>query len=159
MERFALERLEVASPCTASWQNMRGNEQVRYCSECKRNVYNLSAMTGGEALELVQQHESNLCVRFYRRKDGTVLTADCPVGRARAGNQWLMRAGALIVALFACLALSSPFSTEPRPEPELITWLRQFKPLARFLERIYPTRQPAPSHVVMGAMPIRPAGP
>jgi hypothetical protein len=30
-----MERLTVASPCTASWQDMRGNEQVRHCSQCR----------------------------------------------------------------------------------------------------------------------------
>jgi hypothetical protein len=151
-----MERLRVASPCTASWQDMRGNEQVRHCSQCRKNVYNLSAMTLAEAEEVVQQHEGNVCVRFYRREDGTVLTADCPVGATRAACRWLMRAAALVMALLACLALSFPSSTEPCPEPELVTWLRKFKPIEPYLEKIYPTKRPAPSGVVMGA--IRPVG-
>lgn len=76
--------LRIASPCKAPWGNMDGDERVRFCRECNRNVYNLSAMTEVEALQLVAQREGRVCVRFYQRHDGTVLTTDCPVGRKRA---------------------------------------------------------------------------
>ncbi len=44
------------------------------------HVYNLSEMTSLEAENLVLEKEGKLCVRFLRRKDGTILTQDCPVG-------------------------------------------------------------------------------
>ena len=59
---------------------MYGDERRRFCSECKLNVYNLSGMTRVEAESLLINSEGPLCVRFFRRKDGTVLTKDCPVG-------------------------------------------------------------------------------
>jgi hypothetical protein len=59
---------------------MVGNERVRFCGQCSLNVYNLSAMTGSEAEQLISQAEGRLCVRYYRRVDGTVLTKNCPVG-------------------------------------------------------------------------------
>lgn len=59
---------------------MVGNERVRFCSQCKKNVYNLSAMTPREAEALLQETNANLCTRLFRRSDGTVLTEDCPVG-------------------------------------------------------------------------------
>jgi hypothetical protein len=55
-------------------------ERVRFCSQCNLNVYNLSAMTRDEAKALLYKTEGRLCVRFYRRSDGTVLTQNCPVG-------------------------------------------------------------------------------
>ena len=36
--------LRVASPCSADWDRMQGNERVRYCPQCKLNVYNFAAM-------------------------------------------------------------------------------------------------------------------
>lgn len=75
-----LESLRIASPCHASWEQMTGDDRVRHCSECNLNVYNLSAMPRREAEELVQRSESRLCIRMYKRTDGTVLTEDCPVG-------------------------------------------------------------------------------
>ena len=76
-------RLRVASPCPADWNAMQGDERVRFCGQCEKNVYNLSAMTHVEAEDLIREKEGKLCVRFYQRTDGTVLTADCPVGKRR----------------------------------------------------------------------------
>lgn len=75
-----LDNVKVASPCSQDWNAMIGSERKRYCGECKLNVYNLSGMTETEAENLIQNSEGRLCVRFFRRDDGTVLTQDCPVG-------------------------------------------------------------------------------
>ncbi|MDQ6788473.1 MAG: hypothetical protein M3033_16845 [Acidobacteriota bacterium] len=82
MEKFInpLENIRIASPCSADWNEMIGNERQRFCGACKLNVYNLSGMSKREAENLILQSEGRLCVRFYRRADGTVLTKDCPVG-------------------------------------------------------------------------------
>jgi hypothetical protein len=74
-----LSNIRVASPCPVDWERMVGTEQVRHCSECNLNVYNLSAMTERQVQELIAESRSKrLCTRFYRRADGTVLTQDCP---------------------------------------------------------------------------------
>jgi hypothetical protein len=75
-----LNNLKIASPCPTNWEGMYGNDKVRFCGECKLNVYNLSGMTKDEAEDLLQNTEGRLCVRYYRRADGSVLTQDCPVG-------------------------------------------------------------------------------
>jgi hypothetical protein len=85
MPRFEspLNNIRVASPCSANWDEMYGNERKRFCSDCKLNVYNLSGMTRGQAEELLERSEGRLCVRFYRREDGSVITQNCPVGWAK----------------------------------------------------------------------------
>ncbi len=75
-----LSNIKIASPCTADWNEMLGNERRRFCGECKLNVYNLSGMSQREAENLLLNSEGRLCVRFYKRADGTILTKDCPVG-------------------------------------------------------------------------------
>jgi hypothetical protein len=75
-----LDHVTVAAPCNVGWDNMIGNEQVRFCGQCNLNVYNLSGMTKPEAEHLVAQTEGRLCIRYYRRADGTILTKNCPVG-------------------------------------------------------------------------------
>lgn len=82
MAKFSnpLDNVKIAAPCRADWNEMTGSDRVRFCGECKLNVYNLSAMTRFEAESLLVNAESRLCVRFYRRKDGTILTKNCPVG-------------------------------------------------------------------------------
>lgn len=75
-----LSQTRVAAPCSADWNTMRGDNNVRFCDHCEKNVYNLSALTTEAAINLIREKEGNLCGRFYRRGDGTMLTADCPVG-------------------------------------------------------------------------------
>lgn len=75
-----LSHVRVAAPCRADWSKMRGNERVRFCGECSMNVYNLSNMTKKDAEALILNTEGRLCVRYYHRSDGSILTKNCPVG-------------------------------------------------------------------------------
>jgi len=82
-----VDQVRVASPCHANWDDMEGDEKVRFCGACRLHVYNLSAMDVEEAAERIGEHEGRLCVRFYHREDGTVLTQDCPVGQERKARR------------------------------------------------------------------------
>jgi len=83
---------------------MVGNEQVRFCGQCSLNVYNLSGMTRPEAEHLIAQTEGRLCIRYYRRADGTILTKNCPIG-LRALKRRLSRiANAFISAVLSFFA-------------------------------------------------------
>ncbi len=75
-----LDKVQIAAPCSADWNRMIGDERKRHCSECKLNVYNLSEMTQREAENFLIKTEGHVCLRIYRRGDGTVLTQNCPVG-------------------------------------------------------------------------------
>ncbi|XXY19401.1 cell division protein ZapB [Sorangium sp. So ce216] len=105
-----LDSLRVASPCTASWDEMAGDDRVRFCQRCEKNVYNLSEMPRDEAERLVRAAAGDLCVRLYQRADGTVLTADCPVGVSRRRIRNLTAAavgGGLLAAGMALASASS----------------------------------------------------
>lgn len=103
-----LSEVRVASPCPARWEEMVGDDRVRFCSECRKNVYNLSVMTEAAALELVRSREG-ICGLLYRRRDGSVLTADCPVGRAAFHRRVLRRVLATAASLL--LAVGGRFFT------------------------------------------------
>lgn len=79
----ALDKIKVASPCDANWNEMIGDDRKRHCAECRLNVYNLSDMTKTEAESFLINSEGRICLRIYRRADGTVITRDCPVGFAK----------------------------------------------------------------------------
>jgi hypothetical protein len=72
-----LDVIQVKSPCERPWSAMLGDDRVRACGDCKQNVYNLSAMTREEAEALIGKREGRMCVRFFRRADGTISTARC----------------------------------------------------------------------------------
>ena len=93
--------IRIASPCSANWARMAGNDRVRYCSECQLNVYDLSALSVSEVEQLVVNHEGRLCGRFYRRLDGTVLTRDCPLGFRSALRRISRLTGAVLSAVMS----------------------------------------------------------
>jgi hypothetical protein len=118
MRKFTspLEGVRVAAPCPADWEKMVGDERMRYCGQCSLHVYNLSGMTKREAESLVSNAEGRLCVRYYRRADGSILTRNCPVG-LRAVKQRVSRiAGAMLSAVLGFFAgLGLDLGTRPAP--------------------------------------------
>ncbi len=110
-----LNNVKIASPCSANWNEMYGDDRKRFCGECKLNVYNLSGMTREAAETLLQNSEGRLCVRFYKRPDGTVLTEDCPVGWAKVKQRTKVFATAvmsMLIALFGGLFFVSVTSKQ-----------------------------------------------
>lgn len=89
-----LKSIRLSRPCRASWKEMQQIEGncVRHCDICDLHVYNLSEMSRREAVKLVEQHQGHLCVHFYRRRDGTILTRNCPVGVQAYNRLWLVKA-------------------------------------------------------------------
>lgn len=76
-----VQSVVVQNPCSVSWDDMNGDEQTRFCSQCKLNVYNLSAMSDTEAaavLALNGADKARPCVYFYRNKEGLIITDNCP---------------------------------------------------------------------------------
>jgi hypothetical protein len=67
----------LATPCTALWSEMTGDDRARHCGKCNKYVYNFAALTGDELEALIREKEGKLCGRFFIRADGTVLTKDC----------------------------------------------------------------------------------
>lgn len=134
---ISLELIEIASPCTASWDAMHGDDRVRFCDECKLHVYNLSAMSRVEASELVASREGRLCVQMYRRADGTVITDDC--GRIRKAA----RRAVMATSRLANVALCAMASVMP------IAMLQWVTPIQRWLS-VQETRGEIASQIAGG---------
>ena len=83
---------------------MIGSERMRFCGACNLNVYNLSGMTRFEAESLIARNEGRLCVRFYRRRDGSIITKDCPVGLRAIQRRVSYLAKAIIAATLTFVA-------------------------------------------------------
>jgi hypothetical protein len=121
-----LGNIRIASPCPADWEKMIGDERVRHCSECNLNVYNISAMTEPQAIQLIAKNQGQrVCLRLYRRADGTVITQDCP---------WSLRAMKRRVARVASAALSAILSvgvamakTKPQQDSQAASQSQQGK--------------------------------
>ncbi len=91
-----LDNIRVAAPCAADWAGMTGDDRVRACGACKKNVYNLTEMTRAEAEALIVEKEGKLCVRYFQRHDGTILLKDCTIGVRNRRRRRLVVAGVAI---------------------------------------------------------------
>jgi hypothetical protein len=117
-----LDRLDVASPCQESWEDMEGDAQVRHCQRCDHAVYDLSGLPEDAALGLLERAAGGerICGRFKRRADGRVITADCPSQLQKArGGSWIRRVAGLLVTLVGA-GLASGCQDEPEPVMGLI---------------------------------------
>jgi hypothetical protein len=134
-----LNQIQVASPCTADWNQMTGDDRTRHCGACQKNVYNLSGMTRAEAEALLIERNGDLCVRYYQRQDGTILLADCTVGvqRKRDRRRTAARAAAIVAGGLAVAGGAAVYATATEPPCAL-------------------SRDDLPRQVV-GAMPVPPA--
>ena len=99
-----LDHLRIASPCPVGWEQMTGDERVRFCEQCSLRVYNISAMTRTEAEALIANTEGRICARLYRRFDGTVITKDCPVGLRAIRRRVAKVAAAVFAAIMSTCA-------------------------------------------------------
>lgn len=149
-EQGILDQVRVAAPCQASWSQMSGDDRVRHCAQCRLNVYNLSDMKREEAEALIRQTEGRLCVRYYQRRDGTILTADCPVGLRWARRRMARLVGgiaAVFVLLFQSVALMGKVGGNGQG-----TDLQQVRPFSIVCRWFSPARRPP----LMGVMAVLP---
>jgi len=102
MKKFTnpLDKVSIASPCPAKWEDMYGDNRRRNCSDCNLNVYNLSEMTKSDAENFIINSEGRVCVQIHRRSDGTILTKNCLVGFRKLKK----RISYAVTAVFALLS-------------------------------------------------------
>ena len=103
-----LSQFTIPTPCTMDWGLMPGDDRVRFCGQCQKSVYNLSAMTSQQADDLLRTQGGDLCGRLYQRPDGSVVTSDCsqPAPRPRRYQFHLRSIMATIAAVAAVLGLT-----------------------------------------------------
>jgi len=155
-----LPNIHVASPCSARWQDMTGDERARFCGQCRKHVYDLSQMTTESAAELIREKEGKLCVRFYRRADGTILTADCPVGVAAIMLRLKRLVAIGIGVIIPACAVSASVNSSGQPGHArnrlYQTWDKSLLAIKNWIQPSPPG--PAPSGFIMGdvCLPVPP---
>ena len=111
--------IRIHEPCSASWSEMSGSEQKRFCGLCSKHVHDLSAMTEPEAEQVIQTVESP-CVRYTSKPDGTIRFRSARRSvLSRAG----MIAGGLMIGLSAAASVAPQEASEPASASALIAQL------------------------------------
>lgn len=74
-EDSILDRVCIAMPCSVNWDEMKGDNKVRLCGGCNKNVYNLSAMSKIEAEEILSG-PTLPCIQIMRKDEGSIVTQE-----------------------------------------------------------------------------------
>ncbi|HWN45403.1 MAG TPA: carboxypeptidase-like regulatory domain-containing protein [Thermoanaerobaculia bacterium] len=74
-----LQRLQVASPCSSSWEAMHGDGRRRHCLQCDKSVYDFAQLTPREIAGVIEASQGKLCGRLTRDDWGRLLTLEPPV--------------------------------------------------------------------------------
>jgi hypothetical protein len=166
--KTSLDVIQIQNPCPAAWEEMHGDSQVRFCDHCRLNVYNLSDMTRHEAQTLLEQREGRLCVRYYQRTDGGVVTRDCNGGLRRRVVRAATVAASASIALLATALSAAGMSLGPTrcvdgaEQPKPSGWARLFVrppivPNMEMMGKVAPRQvQVVPEAVKMGEVASRP---
>ena len=113
--------LTISSPCPKKWTDLVGNDRIRYCGDCKLNVYNLAELRPAEIEALVRKTPGRLCGQLYVRQDRTATLWDCPTARAGALRRRIWK----IAAGFSVVIVGLLFRGMQRPDTQnLPPWLR-----------------------------------
>jgi len=104
--------LKISSPCPRSWDSLVGSPRVRYCGQCRLNVYNLAEMSAREIEEIVRKTEGKLCGRLFVRKDETATVRNCP----RSARRRLTAVACSVFALLVMGALAWCFTITNVPD-------------------------------------------
>lgn len=97
-----LDVVRIATPCTERWSEMVGDDRRRHCGRCDKTVVDLTALTRAEAEALLAERVKagagrlDLCARYFERRDGSIVMADCLVRRRRRVATALGVAAALV---------------------------------------------------------------
>lgn len=110
--------IPILRPCSERWEDMEGDSRRRHCCACEREVYDLSAMTRGEAEPLLRRRRAGeeICVRYAIDRSGEVQfreASQVPVALLRPARRIAVGAGLLGAALSGCASRVVTKSTTP----------------------------------------------
>jgi hypothetical protein len=140
MKNNPLDNIKIASPCGANWEEMLGDNRKRFCAECKLNVYNISGMSQREAEDLLINSEGRVCIRLFKRHDGTVLTENCPVGLTKIKQKVSRIATAAFALIFGFMSGFVSF----------INLVVASKKLVEIIKKLEPPREKSVNGVTFG---------
>ncbi len=104
-----IDTIEVKDACSESWNEMKGNDQVRFCGHCAFEVNNISALTRKQAMRLVRESDGRICVRYIKHPVNSA-----PVFADKL-YQITRRAGIAAGVLGASLTLSTMAYAQGKP--------------------------------------------
>lgn len=102
---------------------MVGGDERRFCSDCQKYVYNLSALSRSHARKIIAENAGRICVRFVRLPNGRIETRNVKLNQITRTSS--IAAGVLTVAI---TLVSSAEAQSEQPQTYLSSNSVQFGP-------------------------------
>jgi hypothetical protein len=124
-----LNEITISTPCPMDWNQMSGDDRMRFCTACGKHVHDFAKMTSAEADLLLRDNDWDVCGRLSQFADGTVMTADRSVVPASTKISWQFNIRSLmgVIAGFATtlgiarLLAEDTSNAPPPPRAPLLT--------------------------------------
>jgi Carboxypeptidase regulatory-like domain/Ankyrin repeats (3 copies)/Ankyrin repeats (many copies) len=110
MPRDLSEQLKIKTPCSANWDQMIGNEWVRFCEHCQLTVNDLTPLTPKRVRRLIENSKGRLCVRYRVSREGTPLLKAVPQQLHQIRKRVSKIAASAFTATLTISAAASPAS-------------------------------------------------
>jgi len=117
-EESILDRVCIAMPCSVNWDEMKGDNKVRLCGGCNKNVYNLSAMSKIEAEEILSG-PTLPCIQIMRKEEGAIVTQE-KSNIIRGFWSYGKTAVSTILSLIATLAPQWASASDEKNKPTML---------------------------------------
>ena len=54
--------------CPYDWSKMKGDDRIRFCGACKKNVYNISKLSRQQAVDIINKKRATCACAFTSEK-------------------------------------------------------------------------------------------
>ncbi len=97
MHMSDLQELSLSYHCPKTFEELSGCGATRHCSQCQKQVTDLSSLTQEQALRFLAAAPSKTCVHYKASANGKVLFKKVPA------THWFLRFRGLVASLLAIL--------------------------------------------------------
>ena len=106
--RDEVEKIVIQAPCQVGWDEMAGDDMIRFCGQCKKNVHNLSTLPDDRLAEVLAERKiKETCVIMSKDRNGRVRFDNCPVALRKVRDHYRKVAVSLLLIAAWSLALSA----------------------------------------------------
>ena len=69
--------------CPKNWDELKGDDFVRQCPQCKHSAYNLTSLSDDEAVQFVRAYDGKVCALAHVDRNGYLVNGKCQAEYAR----------------------------------------------------------------------------
>ena len=122
--KYTLDNFEVPKPCSMSWDEMNGNDEIRNCEKCQHPIYNISEMPKRRALKVLNQPDDRVCISYLQDEQNQVITQTY-FGVFK--RNFVKSLSAILAIIFSFTSIQAMQTKNGKPKKKKIVKHRKYK--------------------------------